>query len=268
MNAGRIKELTLFDFSHSLTSLKGLVFIIPYLFFWYLVFNFISPNAIQWLQSPQGLMFASWLLRDQELVLKLFIDRSANLSMYMLIAVAFTPMFMMLAAHNAYSSDASRGAFRFILTRTTRLELFLARFLSVLILVCLCSALTLAWAVFQAYLHDEDSAYRLGLLTIQTYLLLIVYSLPFIAFMAMISASTRSGLGTLLLGAFIYISLLLFGYGLSPEIEIGKYLLPGAIKSRLFDFSMESLPLSITMLASYTLVYMTAAWFIFQRRDM
>ena len=149
-NIYRIKELTLFDFFNSLTSLKGLVFIITYLFFWYLIFTNVSNNAVEWLQNPQGIMFASWLFQDQDLVLNLFVDRSASLSMYLLIAVSVTPFFMILAASNQFSSDATRGSFRFILTRATRSELYLSRFLSVFFLVFLCTLVTLLWASLQA----------------------------------------------------------------------------------------------------------------------
>ena len=153
----RLKELTLFDFWNSLTNLKSLAFIIPYFFFWYLIFDNVSDLAAEWIQSTQGLFFASWLLDDQELALEMFVDRPASLSIYLLVSITITPFFILLAANNQYSSDSTSGAFRFILTRATRTELFLSRFIAVALLVFVCIFITSLWASLQAYMNIQET---------------------------------------------------------------------------------------------------------------
>ena len=268
LNALRIKQLTLFDFYHSLTSLKGLVFIIPYFLFWYLVFDATGEHTVEVLQSAQGLMLSSWLLDDQELALQMFVDRSASLSLYLLIAVSVSPFFIMLAANNQYSSDANRGAFRFILTRTTRTELFLSRFLSVLLLILICTLITSIWALSRAYLQNEDTLLTLSLFTLETFIIIIFYSLPFIAFMSMVSAFAKSGFAALFLGMMLYVLLIIISLWLKPDISYISYLIPSAMKATLFDVSYQNIILSVLALSCYTLIYFLCGWYLFKRRDM
>lgn len=268
LSAYRLKELTLFDFSYSLSSLKSLVFIIPYFFFWYLIFDNISNQAVEWLQSGQGLMSASWLLGDQNLALQMFVDRSASLSIYLLIAVSVTPLFVMLAANNQYSSDASRGAFRFILTRATRAELFISRFLSVLLLIVICTFLTSLWASLQAWFNDEDSLQTIALFGLETFIIVVFYSLPFIAFMSMISAFARSAFGSLFLGMVVYVVLIVISLWLKNDISYATYLIPSGLKKIIFNISLENVLISLAALSCYAAIYFSLGWNIFKRRDI
>ena len=268
LNPYRIKELALFDFTYSLISLKSLVFIIPYFFFWYLIFNYISGQAVEWLQSAQGLMLASWLLEDQDLALQLFVDRSASLSMYLLISISVMPFFIMLAANNQYSSDASRGAFRFILTRATRSELFIARFLSVFLLIFICTFITSSWASIQAWLNDEDMLQAIALFGTETFIIVFFYSLPFIAFMSMISAFTQSAFGSLFLGVVMYVILIIVSLWLKADISYAAYLIPSSLKTILFKVNLENVLTALAALSCYTFVYFWLAWNIFKRRGI
>ena len=268
LNPHRLTELTLFDFFYSLRSLKSLVFLIPYFLFWFLVFDNVSSETIDKLQSAQGLFIASWLLDSQDLALQLFVDRSATLSIYLIISISLMPMFVMLAANNQYSSDASRGAFRFILTRTTRLELYIARFLAAAILLFCCLLITTLWATLLAYLHKEDELQTLFLFSSQTFLILFFYSPPFIAFMSMVSAFAQSAFGSLFLGIMLYVFLILLTFWLRTDIHTIIYLIPGWIKPGLYNISLENILTSVVLLSCYTLFYFVCGWKLFLSRDM
>lgn len=268
LNPFRLKELTLFDFRYSLTSLKSLAFIIPYFLFWYLFFDNISGVAVEKLQSTQGLYFVSWLLEDQDLAMQMFVDRSATLSLYLLVSITIAPLFILLAANNQYSSNASRGAFRFILTRATRMELYLSRFIAVTLLVLICVFITSLWATVQALLNNVDTLDTIIVFGLQTFIIVFIYSLPFIAFMSMISAFTRSAFGSLFMGMMMYVLLVIISFWLKADILYAIYLIPSGIKSILIDVNMENILISIAVLSCYTLVYFMCGWTIFKRRDL
>jgi hypothetical protein len=268
LNLYRLKELTLFNFCYSLNSLKSLAFLIPYFLFWYLIFDNVIVLAVEWLQSTQGLIFVSWISQDQELALRLFVDRSASLSIYLLVSVTLTPLFILLAANNQYSSDITRGAFRFLLMRATRAEIYLSRFIAVSLLVLICISITSVWASVQALIHKEDTLEAITLFGLQTFVLVFVYSLPFIAFMSMVSAFARSAVGSLCLGMMIYIVLVRVSFWFKSDIDYAIYLVPSGLKSILFDVNTENILVAISALLAYTLFYFLCGWHIFKRRDV
>lgn len=268
LNLYRLKELTLFNFCYSLSSLKSLAFIIPYFLFWYLIFDNVILLAVEWLQSTQGLIFVSWISQDEELALRLFIDRSASLSIYLLVSITLTPLFILLAANNQYSSDMTRGAFRFLLMRATRAEIYSSRFIAVLLLVLICISVTSFWASIQAFLNQEDTLEAITLFGLQTFALVFVYSLPFIAFMSMVSAFTRSAFGSLFLGMMIYIFLVVLVFWIKSDFSYALYLIPSGLKSIIFDINPENILIAISALLAYTLFYFLCGWYIFKRRDI
>jgi ABC-type transport system involved in multi-copper enzyme maturation permease subunit len=268
LNLYRLKELTLFDFCYSLVNLKSLAFIIPYFLFWYLIFNNFSQAAVEWIQSAQGIFAASYFLEDQELVINMFIDRSATLSLYLLLSTTITPLFILLAANNQYSSDASRGSFRFILTRATHLELYLSRFIAVTLLVLICLSITTVWASIIAVLNNEAESKNIFIYSLETFLMLGFYSLPFIAFMSAISSLARSAFSCLFLGMMTYVLLLLLAFIFKDDFIYSIYLLPSAIKPLLTDINSQNIMISVSSLICYTLIYFGFGWLIFKRRDM
>ncbi len=268
LNLYRLKELTLFDFCYSLAHLKSLAFIIPYFFFWYLIFDNVSQLAAEWIQSAQGLFVASSVLENQDLVTRMFVDRPATLSIYLLISITITPLFILLAANNQYSSDAARGAFRFILTRATRTELYLSRFIAVTLLGLICTFITSLWASIQAFLNKEDELQAIMFFGTQTFVLLSFYSLPFIAFMSTVSTLTRSAFGCLFFGMMLYVLIVTISFLLKNDISYSVYLIPSGIKPTLIDINTKNFLVSIAALSCYTLVYFTCGWFVFKRRDM
>lgn len=268
LNLTRLKELALFDFCYSLANLKSLAFIIPYFFFWYLIFNNFSQAAAEWIQSTEGLFAASYFLEDQKLVVKMFVDRSATLSLYLLISTTITPLFILLAANNQYSSDAARGSFRFILTRATRTELYLSRFIAVTLLVLICTLITSLWASVLASLNHEAELKSIMLFGFQTFVLLSFYNLPFIAFMSTVSTLTRTAFGCLFFGMMMYVMLVTFILLLKDDFSYFIYLIPSGIKSTLTNVNINNILFSIAALTCYTLIYFSCGWFIFKRRDM
>lgn len=267
-NLYRLKELTLFNFYYSLSSLKSLAFIIPYFLFWYLVFDNVMLLAVEWLQSTQGLIFVSWVSQDEELALRLFVDHSATLSIYLLISISLTPLFIIIAANNQYSSDTTSGAFRFLLMRATRGEIYLSRFIAVALLVLICISITSLWASIQALFNEEDTFEAITLFGLQTFVVVFIYSLPFVAFMSMISSVARSAFSSLFIGMMLYILLVLIIFWLRPDFDHIVYLIPSSLKPVIFEVSTKSTYIAIAAAFIYTLVYFSCGWYIFKRKDL
>ncbi len=268
LNLYRLKELTLFDFQQSLASLKSLAFIIPYFFFWLFIFDRLNEIPIENLSGAESIFFASWLLQDQDLVIQMLVDRSASLSIYLFLSLTTAPFFILLAANNQSSSDASRGAFRFILTRATRMELYLSRFISVTLLIVLCLFLTSLWASILALINEEEAIELVITYGLQSFTIIFLYSLPFIAFMSMVSAFARSAFGCLSLGMMLYVFLIALSFWLKNDIEYASYLIPSEFKSMLLNINMENIITSFTALIAYSIFYFSLGFFIFNRRDM
>lgn len=264
----RITELVRFEFLHALTSMKSSVFIIPYFLFWYLVFNYISADALEWVQGAQGLFLASWLLRDQELALQLLVDRSPILSIYMLMSAAIMPLFVVFTANNQLSTDTSSGAFRFVLNRVSRTELYVSRFISAYLLIVSCIFLTTCWAFVVAYLNEEQSLSALLVFAIETFVLLLFYGLPFVAFMSLISTLTKSAIGCLFLAIMTYSLMVIIAFWLKADLSYAAYLVPGGIRPYLYDVSISNILIAISALSGYTLVYFILGWQLFCRRDI
>jgi ABC-2 type transport system permease protein len=267
-NLYRLKELTLFDFSYSLANLKSLAFIIPYFFFWYIFFEYISELAVKNIQSSKGILIFSWLLDNQDLVEQLFIYNPTSLSVYILVSISIMPLFIIVAANNQYSSDTTRGAFRFILTRATRAELYISRFISVTLLVLICIFITTLWASIQAFMNDEHELQTILAYGLQVYILLSFYSLPFIAFMSTVSTLTRSAFSCLFTGMMLYVLILTISLLLKDNFSYSMYSIPSQMKSTMIDINLENILISVTALSCYTLIYFGCGWFIFNRRDM
>lgn len=267
-NLPRIFELVRFDFVNAFTSMRNTLFVIPYFLFWYLIFSNYSATTLEWLQSTQGLFIASWLLEDQELALQLLVDRSPTLSVYLLISVVIMPLFIMFAANNQFSSDRARGAFRFILTRATRHELYLSRFLSSLLVAASCIVIATAWAFIVAWLNAEAQALRLIVFALETLLLLLFYCMPFVAFMSMTSALAKSAMGNLFLALMLYTFLVFVVLWLHKDLAAIAYLLPSAIRPFLFEINNTHILTAIVALSLYALSYYILGWFIFKNRDV
>jgi len=265
MRFQRIITLVKFDLLNNLFRLKGLVFLIPFLLFWYWIFRLLITQGTDFLVSTESIIITSWLFtRNQELAQSLMVNYPASLSVFLIITVLTTPFFVMLAGNDQLASDAGRKSFRYILTRCVRLEIFSARFISA---YCLYVGITLCIGIIMTIIslhHDNHSLSQTLQYSAQVILIILVYALPFFAFMAAVSAFMSSALGTLLISVVIYVFLNILEYYLPDEIS----LLPSGLKDNLYTVDLSNIALHITGLFAYTLIYISLGWLIFKKRDL
>jgi ABC-type transport system involved in multi-copper enzyme maturation permease subunit len=269
MNWRRIGSLCWFDLSVSLPRLKGLLFLVPFAAFWYPVLHLLHGNLAGWLEQQESLLFA-YALFDAALINSLLIERPATLSIYYLLCLTALPFFAMLAACDQFASDRGNGFFRLLGQRCLRSELFVARFLSALLLMGLALAVSGSAAAIIAALRDSHSPGEVLTYLLRINVMLTVYSAALVAFMSIVSAICRSAIGALLLGASAYLAILFFIWinrDLFPETQPLRFLLPSGLKPDLVPVDGGAATAAAAFLLLYAFVYGWIAWLLFRRGD-
>lgn len=267
MNIKRVITLLGFDFYHSLFRLKGLAFLIPFAVFWYSMLRVLNEGGSEFLSSIEGLMLIS-KLTSLEVAQELLVLHPPILSVFLLTALTVTPLFVILGANNQLAADASSGSFRYLLSRCTRLEIFVSRFLSAyfmiamgIIIACLASALI-------SLDNDNRELNEIITYALQSLSLVLLYTLPYVAFMSIISAFMSSALGTILMGACVYVMtfvLIIYWHSDFPSVS---YLLPNTFKDDLIGIARNDSVITILGILAMTIIYLSIAWIIFRKRNI
>ena len=267
MNIKRVITLLGFDLRHSVFRVKGLIFLIPFALFWVSMLRVLNKGGAEFLSSFEGLMLIS-KLTSLEVAQALLVLHPPILSVFLLTALAVTPLFIFLGANNQLATDASSGSFRYLLSRCTRLEIFISRFLGAYFMIAIgisfaCLASTFVSLNIDNHELDETITYAL-----QSLSLVLLYTLPYVAFMTIISALMSSALGTILMGACIYIMTLILIIYLHGNFPFIGYLLPSAFKEDLINVASNNLAIAISGLLAMTTIYLCIAWIIFRKRNI
>lgn len=269
MSFERIIQLILFDLRWSVFKRKGLMFLLPFSLIWYFVIKNIINDQSDILQTS---MIAMLLGTGYEMSLVSYLyTKPAELSSFLILSIYFTPMFALLAGNDLYASDIGRGYFRLLITRCQRLEIFIARFLSVLIAVSISIivvglATVVTIMINSSYEMMELLPYLLWILTI-----LIFYIAPFIAYMAIISSLFNSAISTILVGMVSYtvliIAIPITNAYLDADGGIFSYLLPSGLKADLIAIDTYDLYTALAVMPVYTIIFLYIAWLRFRNRN-
>jgi ABC-2 type transport system permease protein len=269
MNWQRIALLLRFDLYYSLTRLKGWIFLMPFFLCWFVIFKQINKGVSGMLQSQEGIMITS-AIYGTDGALNLFIEHPPSVSLCYLISLSTIPFFVVLAAYDQFSSDLGSGFFRFLIARCKRMEIFLARFLSAYSLIAAAFLIVIGIGAALSIKNDGYPAADVLLYSAQIYLSLLLYTLPFIAYMSLISSLVSSTLAALFLGMFGYAAiwfLNLFTY-FTEQKDVFTYLLANSLKEYLFELDNSDFFIALAILPIYTLVYAALAFRVFNRRNL
>lgn len=267
MNWNRILILAVFDLRYAIFKLKGLVFLIPFLFFWYWILTFLHEKGGDRLVTKESFLLLSWLYKPAVAQI-LLISHPASLSVYLIMALATTPFFAMLGSSDQLAGDAARQTFRFFLTRCTRTEIFLGRMVSSYSLVAIATLVTATAATYISWQNDHRPLDVTLLYAAQVVSVTLLYIIPYVAYMSAISALMSSALSTLLMGMMIYLSLAMTGSYLGHRLSLDIALVPGAMQELLFGIRPHDLIYAGAGLLAYATVYGALGWFIFHRRNL
>lgn len=269
MNWHRILELAVFDLRWSIFRRKGLMYILPFGLFWYLVLKRFYEGAANWIQSSEFLMLAGTKF-DLEIISHLFVELPPSLSAYFILGIYTTPFFTMLAANDLFATDLGSGYFRFLITRCHRIEMFLARCLSSLMIIASCTFISGAAALLIATFIEDYSLTLTATYFIKIISILMLYSTPFVAGMAVLSSMLNSAIAVMLLSSVGYTMTLIGIYiaeAAFDEPVMFFYLLPSGIKKDLISQDNAELFMAIASTPAYTLILAWIAWSVFKRRN-
>ncbi len=267
MSLRKIFILSLFDLKHATFKMKGLLFLLPFTLYWLSMFYLINKGGVEFITSQEGFIASSFIL-SPELSNLLFRENPAVISMCFLLALTTIPFFVVLASHNQLASDAGEGSLRYLLTRCSRTELFIARFLSACYIVIIAYSIMLAYTTYLSLNIDHFPLADTFSYALQIAVSLFIYALPIIAFMSIFSAYFSSSRAALLLGIVSFYLLMVIRYWYRTDLSQLDYLLPNIFKNDLLVVNNPSLGSVFFYLIIYTLVYGCIGCFIFHRRNL
>jgi hypothetical protein len=267
MDWKRISILAWFDLHHSIFKLKGLVYLIPFCFFWYWILEFLLKNGGKLLSSSESILILSWLYKPA-IAQILLILHPPTLSMFFIISLATIPFFAMLSGNDQLASDTGRQTFRYLITRCTRSEIFFSRLISHYLMLAI-TAICVAIVATVISLHvDQRNNTETIEYALQVTILILIYMIPFVGFMSAVSAFMSSGLGALLMSITLYTVLLMAGSYLGFKFGTDFSLVPSGFKEYLFDINDDDLQTGLVGLLAYACVYTTLGWLIFRKRNI
>ena len=267
MNWQHIGILALFDLRHSLLRLKGLVFLIPFLLFWYGILKLLLEKGATVLVSTESLLILSWIL-NPDIARTLLILHPPSISVFFLVTLATAPGFALLAANDQVAGDAGSKSLRYLMTRCTRTEIFLARFAGSYGLMAIGIAIIGTLAILISLVNDQHPPARILAYGLQVNLLILAYLLPLVAYMSAISALMSSALASLLAGAFIYVLLVVLNAYLNHYLPVDISLLPGGMKDYLLTMNSADIILALAGFLAYTAIFSVLGWWLFRRRNI
>ena len=258
-----------FDIYYTLTRLKGWVFLMPFSLCWFVVFKQIDKGVTQILQSQEGIMITS-AIYGTDGALNLFIDNPPSISLFYLISLSTIPFFVVLASYDQFSSDLGSGFFRFLSARCKRIEIFLARFLSSFSIISIAFLIVTTICVILSIKNDGETTIDILVYSMQIYLVLLLYALPFIAYMSVISSLVNSTLASIFLGMSGYAIvwfLNLFTF-FTEHKDFFSYILPNGMKQYLIELDTSRFFMALAILPIYTFIYFGFGFKVFNRRNL
>jgi len=258
------------DLRYTLSSARGLLFLVFFGLFWGWVLSKLAGGLAARLGTPQAGFLLSWLFDAN--VAQLFQRHPATLAAYFVIATTLTPLFAMLAACDQTATDLGTRRIRFLIPRVGRAEIFVARLVGATILVTLAQLLAGIAAIIVALVihHGDVGTGAIIGYGAQITGFLIVYSLPIVALMSLVSAGMASvGLALLVgLGGYALLALALSWLPIEgPAATIVSFLVPSGLKPYLLQPELGPALAASAGALAYVALYASLGWLVFRRRD-
>lgn len=256
------------DIRYALHSARGVLLLVFYGVFWAWVFTKLGGWA-KALASPEAGMVASMLSDDQDL-LRLVHTESATMATFFWMAISATPVFATLAGCDQTASDLASKHLRFLIPRAGRGSIYLARFLGAATLLAVVQVIATVIAVFVALSSDSTSTPAVLWFALRIAVVLVLYSVAFVALYAPLTAAIPSPATVALAGLGTYAVLVILAATVEsrwPWAANVLFLTPGGFKSQLFDSGLTSALTAVGGLAVQSLVYLAIGWRVFRGRD-
>jgi ABC-type transport system involved in multi-copper enzyme maturation permease subunit len=253
---------------YSLSSARGLLFLIFFGLLWGWILSKLAAGWAQELGTPKASFLIAWLFDTR--VLRLFQERPLTLSAYFVIATWLTPLFAMLSSCDQTATDLGTRHIRFLIPRVGRAEIFIARILGATTLIAVAQLLAGVTATVITLIVGNDDAGVVISFGAQVTAILILYSLPFVALMSLVSAAMASvGLALLVgLGGYVIVAIALSAIPLKgAAATVVPLVLPSGLKPQLLQPDLGTAALGAAATLIYVAVYVALGWQIFRKRD-
>jgi len=258
------------DVAWSIKSARGSLFLVLFGIFWFWILWKLSQGQLQsWLKT--GDSFIASFIWGAGVAKDLIIDKPTTLSIYLIFALTTMPFFAILAACDQTASDISSKYLRFLISRCTRAQVFLARFFGVVILVTTAYIAVTFFVILISLSIDGFSTPDTISYGIKVALTVAIYSLPFIAIMAFLSAAIPSAALSALTGMGSY-AILAIVISILPQINSNfsffGYILPSGFKQGLYNTEFSTYFPSMLAVLIFVPLFVWLAWLVFSKRDI
>jgi ABC-type transport system involved in multi-copper enzyme maturation permease subunit len=256
------------DLRYSLSSPRGLLFLIFFALLWGWAFYQLAGGAAENLGKGQDSLLIAWLFDMQ--VLHLIQERPPTLAAYFVVATMLTPLFAMLGSCDQTATDLGTRHIRFLIPRVGRAEIFIARFIGAAILVTCAQLLAGVGATIVTLVASTGDSAEIIRFGAQVTAILIIYSLPFVALMSFVSAAMASvGLALLVgLGGYVLLAIALSAIPLTgTAATIVPLLLPSGLKRYFHQTELGPALAAAGACFIYVAGYAGLGWQVFRKRD-
>jgi Cu-processing system permease protein len=258
------------DLRYTLSSARGLLFLIFFALFWSWIFSKLAGGWAEKLGTAQAGFLLSWVF-DSEIA-RLVAQRPAALAGYLVLATTLTPLFAILASCDQTATDLGTRHIRFLIPRVGRAEIFVSRLLAAAILIGAAQLLAgIAATIVALVVHGGDGNTG-AILTygVEVTAFVIVYSMPIVALMSLVSAAMASiGLALLVgLGGYAILVVTLSWLPLNgTAATIVGFLLPSGLKPYLLRPELGPALAACAGALPYVALYTFLGWQVFRTRD-
>jgi ABC-type transport system involved in multi-copper enzyme maturation permease subunit len=259
------------DLRYTFSSARGLLFLVFFALFWGWVFAKLAGGIGEKLGTPQAGFLLS-LLFDSS-VARLMQERPATLAAYLVAATTLTPLFAMIASCDQTATDLGTRRIRFLIPRVGRAELFVARLLGATIVMTLAQLLAgIAATIVAVVVHGGGDTTTAAIVAYGARVTgsLIVYQLPIVALMSLVSAAMASvGLALLVgLGGYAVLALALTWLPFEGTLAtVISFLVPSGLKPYLLEPAPGSVIAACAGALGYVALYVFLGWQVFRTRD-
>jgi ABC-type transport system involved in multi-copper enzyme maturation permease subunit len=266
MNAFRI--LLRADLRYALHSSRGVLFLVFYGVFWAWVFTRLAGGGAQALAGPEAGMIAGLIFGED--VARLFREQSPTMAAFFVIALWATPLFATMVGCDQTASDLASKHLRFLIPRTGRGSIYLARYVGAAVLLAAAQVVATVLAAIVASLGETGAAGDGVMFVVRIAAVLVVYSAAFVALFAPLTAAIPAPAVVALTGLGTYAVLVILAGTVKsrwPWMENVMFLTPGGFKTMLLEPGAGASLTALAGLASLSAVYLAAGWSVFRGRD-
>ena len=258
------------DLRYTLSSARGLLFLLFFGLFWSWVLWKLSGGLAEQLGTAQAGFVVTWLFDSN--VARLLQERPATLAAYLVVATTLTPLFAIFASCDQTATDLGTRHIRFLIPRVGRAEIFVARLVGAAIVMSVAQLLAgIAATIVAIVVHGggETSTAAIVGYGAQVTGFLIVYSLPIVALMSLVSALMASvGLALLVgLGGYVTLGMAMPLFFTGAWRTVLSFVMPGGLKPYLLQPELGPALAACAGALAYIALYAFLGWQVFRTRD-